>query len=148
MRSYYILLLSGFLYVFACKNAPSADANSTATLPVPAAAPIDSSIVSVRAIDFYELTRAKPNMPVIDVRDPADFKTGHIARSVNIPFTDPMYLNRIAALNRSQEYAVYCGYGNISMELAESMKKIGFVRVYHLKDGLSNWGEAQQALQL
>jgi rhodanese-related sulfurtransferase len=147
MRSFYILLCASLIYLFACKNNPAGEQNGVVKTEQ-TAAPIDSSVVSVRSIDFYELTKAKPNMPIIDVRTPEEFKSGHLYRAINIPFTDPMYMNRIAAMSRTQEYAVYCAVGNISMELAENMKNLGFMRVYHMRGGLFTWGEAQQALQI
>lgn len=146
MRFYLSVFFVLVVCLIACKNNSQEAAN---VVQKPAeAAPIDSSVVSVRAIDFYELTKAKPNMPIIDVRTPEEFKSGHIFRAVNIPFTDPNYMNRIAALSRTQEYGVYCAVGNLSLELAENMKNLGFMRVYHLKGGLFTWGEAQQALQI
>lgn len=149
MRLKESLLLATLICLFACKNDPAPIApqapESTAVAPV---GPIDTIVVSLRAIDFYEVTKVKPNLAIIDVRPAEEFKTGHLNRAVNIPETDANYMNRIASLSRTQEYGVYCAAGTNSMELAEKMRNLGFKRIYHLKGGLTFWAEAQQALQI
>ena len=109
---------------------------------------MDTILVSLGARDFAAVTKLKPNMPILDLRPESQFKQGHIWRSVNMnPDSDDFYA-RIASFGRDQEYALYCQFGNESLKVAEEMKAMGFLRIYHLQRGLTNWGETGQALQL
>lgn len=153
------LTIAILFVLFSCKNTP-AD-GSSAQSGTDAAAQSDTStakgyaytfndtvLVSIGAKDFAAVTKLKPNMPIIDVRTEAEFKAGHIWRSVNMDASDPNFGPRIASFGRDQEYAVYCQTGNISFMVAEQMKKLGFKRIYHLQRGLLHWGDTGQALQL
>jgi rhodanese-related sulfurtransferase len=137
-----------FLLLTCCKNQPSTEKSVAAENITPPTPLADSSIVEVRAIDFYEITKAHANFPIIDIRPEREYKTGHLYRAINIPQDDPNFLNRIASLGHNQEYLVYCADGYTSLDLANKMKVWSFKRVYVMKGGLINWGEAQQALQL
>jgi rhodanese-related sulfurtransferase len=108
----------------------------------------DTILVSLGAVDFYSVLKAKRNMPILDLRSEAEFKNGHIWRSTNVPAGLPGFKEKIEAMSRTQEYAVYCQAGNVSMRAAEEMKKLGFKRIYHLQNGLIYWGDTGQALQL
>ena len=51
---------------------------------------------------------------VLDVRTPAEFAAGHLPGAVNIDVEAPDFGTRIAALDASLPYAVYCRSGNRS----------------------------------
>lgn len=108
----------------------------------------DTVLVSIAAKDFYLVTKAKPNMPILDLRPEAQYKIGHVWRSVSMDANDKDFMRRLSGFGRNQEYAVYCQNGDVSFKVAEEMKRMGFLRIYHLQHGLSRWAESEQALQL
>lgn len=156
-----IVLLIGFA-AFACKNKPSAEDTSwrelledTTLNPSPptnnSPSPYvftDTILVSIHAKDFAAVLKEKPNMPILDLRTPEEYKRGHVWRSNNMNMLDKDFDRNLSSLSRTQEYAVYCQFGDKSFEVAEKMKRLGFKRIYHLQKGLMNWGESGQALQL
>jgi rhodanese-related sulfurtransferase len=152
-----VLTLILLLAIFSCQSkssesqnpdtAASSDTSSAKSTRSPYVF-MDTILVSIGPKDFDAVTKSKPNMPVLDLRSEASFKAGHIWRSVNIDFNDPNFYPRIASFGRNQEYAVYCQTGEVSYRVAEEMKKMGFLRIYHLQKGLVNWGDSGQALQL
>ena len=145
------------LAAVSCKNSTSGDAaadSAPTAVPdttKPAGLPYvftDTVLVSLGAKDFAAVLKAKPNIPILDLRSEALFKTGHVWRSVNMDPADKDFDARIASFGRNQEYAVYCQSGDKSFKVAEEMKRLGFLRIYHLQRGLNFWGESEQALQL
>ena len=157
MRFLTLILL---LATFSCKNKPADNDTSWESL-VPDEVNVDTTkgsgypyvfndtvLVSINAKDFAAVLKAKPNVSILDFRPEADFKRGHVWRSVCMDPYDKNFLTHLLGLGRNQEYAVYCQSGGKSLEIAEEMKRQGFFRIYHLQKGLNFWGESGQALQL
>lgn len=145
-----LVILLGVL-LNACQNDPQNTQSRTDSKPdTLVAVPVfqDTLLISLGAVDFYKVLVDKPNMPIIDMRTAKEYAAGHIYRAINIPSDDPMFMNRLAALTRTQEYAVYCSSGFYSKSVAEQMKNMNFKRIFHLKNGIMQWGESGQALQL
>jgi rhodanese-related sulfurtransferase len=141
----------------ACGSDKSADAKNGASgsdttmvgqQPVIPVEPVDSSLMSLSPKEFLKVIQANPNMPILDLRTPQAFKEGHVNRAINMASNDSLLINRIAALSRVHDYAVYCASGSLSWDIAQRMKDMHFKRVYHLKGGLVMWGETEQALQI
>ena len=89
---------------------------------------------------------------LIDVREPAEFATGHLAGAVPIPrgvlefqveanpavacVTEP------ALALRDQPIVLYCRTGGRSALAAESLQKLGFKNVRSLAGGITAWTNA------
>ena len=83
---------------------------------------------------------------VLDIRDAADFKTGHITESVNIPVKD--LEKRSVELNRYKDkpVIVVCKFGQTATGATKTLKGLGFERVFKLRGGLSEWTGASLPL--
>ncbi|HRC40528.1 MAG TPA: rhodanese-like domain-containing protein [Tetrasphaera sp.] len=79
---------------------------------------------------------------VLDVRTPAEFAAGHLPGAVNIDVEAPDFGTRIAALDASLPYAVYCRSGNRSGVALAAMAAAGFTSAYHLGGGIGAWQAA------
>lgn len=91
---------------------------------------------------------------LIDVREPAEFATGHLAGAVNIPrgllefqvdaqpavanVTDP------ALADRQRPLVVYCRTGGRAALAADSLQRMGFTDVRSLAGGIEAWIAAGQ----
>ena len=89
---------------------------------------------------------------LIDVREPGEYATAHIAGAIPIPrgvlefqveanpaiacVTEP------ALAVRDQPIVLYCRTGGRSALAAESLQKLGFSRVRSLAGGITAWTEA------
>lgn len=75
---------------------------------------------------------------VLDVRDPADFATGHLRDAKNIPLKE--LANRIGELDKfkSKTVIAVCQAGVQSAKAAAQLKKSGFEAV-SLDGGVSAW---------
>ncbi len=81
----------------------------------------------------------RQNARVIDVRDPADFKTGHITGSENIPVS--RIDENLPALKKDLErpIVIVCNLGQTAGSIGQKLKAAGLTQVYKLEGGISNW---------
>lgn len=78
-------------------------------------------------------------MVVVDVRTPQEFKDGHLDKAVNIDVNGADFNARIAKLDTSVPYAVYCRSGSRSQAAMDLMRKAGFTSYFHLGGGIGAW---------
>lgn len=96
----------------------------------------------------------KQTMLLLDVREPHEFDTLHIANSINVPRgileaaseygfeeTHP----RLASA-RAEPIVAICRSGNRSVLAAHTLKILGYSEVYSLKTGLRGWNDFEQTL--
>lgn len=91
---------------------------------------------------------------LIDVREPGEFATGHIAGAIPIPrgvleFQVEAHpaigcLTEPALALREQPIVLYCRTGGRSALAAESLQTLGFTRVRSLAGGITAWMAAGQ----
>jgi rhodanese-related sulfurtransferase len=111
----------------------------------------------IREIDADTLARlAAEGVPVIDVREPAEYAAGHVPGAVNIPrglvefevdghpavncARDP------ALAHRERPVIVYCRTGGRSALTADALRILGFREPLSLAGGLVAWSAAGRAL--
>ena len=96
---------------------------------------------SGKALRFAEIVAA-PGAQIIDVRTPEEFAEGHLDGAININVQDPEFMSRIAALDPSGLYAVYCRSGNRSQAAVTALADSGIPGVFELETGIIGWQEA------
>jgi len=92
-----------------------------------------------RAAELIRDHRADPGFVLLDLRTPPEFAAGHLEGAVNIDYYAPDFGARIAALDRSKTYLVYCRTGNRSGKALPLFDRLGFTSVVHLTDGIVAW---------
>jgi len=83
---------------------------------------------------------------VVDLRDQAEFRKGHIVDAINIPYAK---LNeRVGELENLRERPVIlvCKLGQYSSAAGKQLQEKGFKQVYRLSGGISEWQVAQLPL--
>jgi len=91
--------------------------------------------VKTANIDGYLAVAKKPNgAMLIDVREPAEYATGHVAGTVNIPrglleFQIWKKLGYPKAVNMNKQIYTQCASGGRATLAAADLKKIGFKNV-------------------
>ncbi|HEI8748507.1 TPA: rhodanese-like domain-containing protein [Proteus mirabilis] len=82
----------------------------------------------------------KENAVCVDIRSRDEFRKGHIIDSINLTPSE-IKSNNIAELEKykSQLVIVVSPSGIEGAKPAESLIKLGFEKVFILKDGLSGW---------
>jgi len=102
----------------------------------------DASIENVGAETFagiIELNKSNPNVVILDIRTPAEFRAGHIAGAVMLDFYSSTFARDFKNLDRSKTYLVYCRSGNRSGQLMRAITNLGFKKVYNLESGIKDW---------
>ncbi|MBL0743864.1 rhodanese-like domain-containing protein [Chryseolinea lacunae] len=121
------------------KEAPTeAVVADTATAPEPVAA--NATIDDVLEPEaFREKLATDPNAIVLDVRTPEEVAQGALPNAVNINFNAPDFQDKIATLDKSKPYYVYCKAGGRSSKAISYMKENGFKELHNLKGGYDAW---------
>lgn len=103
-------------------------------------------VLPYQPANYREMTAAQAqafitqNDPLIlDVRTPAEFKSGHLPDAVLIPVQELQ--RRIAELApyRDKDILVYCATGNRSTVAAKILIDQGFTRIANLRHGIADW---------
>jgi rhodanese-related sulfurtransferase len=107
----------------------------------------------IREISAAELRSLRDGgVPVIDVREPAEYAAGHLPGAVSIPRgvlefevdghpavngeRDP------ALAHRDRPVVLYCRTGGRSALAAEALQRLGFAEPLSLAGGFTGWVEA------
>ena len=88
---------------------------------------------------FEQKFNEHPNAVLLDVRTAAEFRRERIPTAINIDVTSGGFQTKIATLDKTKTYFVYCRSGGRSGQACSLMSKEGLI-VYNLSGGISNWG--------
>lgn len=88
---------------------------------------------TIRAKDIvYYIRRA--DTQIIDIREPSDYRQGHIPSAINIPFDD--FENGQRNIPKDRLLILYCERGNLSLLLARDLSNEGYM-VKNIYGGLN-----------
>lgn len=74
---------------------------------------------------------------LIDVREPQEFKNGHILGARNIPVTQMK--QRLIEIRKDKPVYLYCASGARSQRAAQLLHKQGYEDINQLKGGFKKW---------
>jgi rhodanese-related sulfurtransferase len=81
----------------------------------------------------------KENARVIDVREAAEFRAGHITGSENIPAARIAEHLEQLKTDLARPIVVVCNLGQSAGAVTQQLKSAGLTQVYKLDGGISNW---------
>ncbi len=79
------------------------------------------------------------DVQVVDVRTPEEYKDGFIHNSQNIDFNSPTFEDDITKLDKTKPVILYCKSGGRSAKCSKKLKEAGFVKIYDLNGGITQW---------
>ena len=82
---------------------------------------------------------ARPGTVVLDVRTPAEFTACHLDGATNLDIEAADFAQRLAALDKTATYAVYCRTGHRSGLALQQMQATGFTNAADLSGGITAW---------
>lgn len=94
----------------------------------------------LRPRDLHALLAADPVPLVLDVREPWEFRQGHIPGARHISLGD--LAGRVAELDPARPVAVICATGARSRSAAALLSQKGFATVYNITGGTLGWQQA------
>jgi len=92
---------------------------------------------TLKANDFQNELKAPGSNILIDVREPAEYKSGFIPGAINIPLSQ--LARRIDELPKENALFLYCRSGMRSKNAARILRKSGYDRLAHLQGGILAW---------
>lgn len=116
----------------------------TLLLALPFALCSAQKTANVNVEQAVEMIAKTKKLQIVDVRTPAEFKTGHIKGAVNIDFRDAEFEKKIKKqLKRKRPVLLYCRSGRRSLNAMNKMSTLKFKEVYNLEGGVIVWGKTQ-----
>ncbi len=124
-----ILLLTFVLISFiACGQKENSKSNNT-----------NAAQAVISLISPADLNSVNKDIILIDVRTPQEFASGHLENAVNMNYFDGDFYAQLKTLDKNKPVYLYCKSGRRSANAAEKLEDMGFVKIYDLEGGTSNW---------
>tara|TARA_B100001093_G_scaffold520464_1_gene616271 strand:+ start:161 stop:487 length:327 start_codon:yes stop_codon:yes gene_type:complete len=77
---------------------------------------------------------------LVDVRTTPEFNQEHIKDAIHIDFLQSARFDqKFAEIDKSAPVFLYCAAGGRSNAAAQKLKNMGFLKIYDLKGGFSNY---------
>lgn len=92
---------------------------------------------TLRTDAFQTELRDAKNGILIDVREPAEFHSGHIPGAVNIPLSQ--LGSKTDSISKDRNVYLYCRSGMRSKQAARVLRGQGYANLAHLQGGISGW---------
>jgi rhodanese-related sulfurtransferase len=94
--------------------------------------------------EFEEALDRPDECRVIDVREPAEFESGHVAGTLNLPLSALASAQK--SLSKDKPVYILCRSGARSSQAARELAGSGFARLYVLEGGLQVWDSSRHPL--
>ncbi len=91
------------------------------------------------AYEMIQENKGNPYFVLLDVRTPGEFSESHIDGAVLLNFQSPDFKTKVQELDKNKTYLVYCRSGMRSSSCADTMKAMGFTKVYNILGGIMEW---------
>ena len=91
----------------------------------------------LKEITSKELINKLSKIQLIDIREPYEYKEGHIKNSINIPMGD--FLEKLDQLDKSKQIIIYCNTGRRSKPVVYMTYKLHDITLYNLDGGYKNF---------
>lgn len=100
----------------------------------------EGSVSYVEADEAHSLLKeASRELVVLDIRTTKEFDSGHIKGAVNIDFYSDQFREKLAKLDKSKTYLVYCRSGGRSQRSLSTFNDLNFENIVHLNGGYKSW---------
>lgn len=99
-----------------------------------------SAMAQSLTTEAFEKGIAGKNSQLLDVRTAGEYKSGHIAHSLQADWNDQdQFKSRAQHLDKSKPVYVYCASGGRSRSAARWLRSNGYPQVYELTGGFIKW---------
>ncbi|EON77638.1 thioredoxin [Lunatimonas lonarensis] len=95
--------------------------------------------IELSAEEFNERISKIPDVQLVDVRTPEEFRKGHIENAANVNINGEQFRDQIRALDKSKPVYIYCLSGARSKAAANFLRDDGYENVYEMPGGIMEW---------
>lgn len=92
---------------------------------------------SIGPEDAAAMIRQRPEVYLLDVRTPQEYRQAHLADARLIPIDQ--IERRIAEIPKGRPIVVYCAVGSRSAQVFSFLARQGYAEVYNLDGGIVGW---------
>lgn len=100
---------------------------------------------SLSVVEFSAAIK-KDSVVIVDVRTPAEYKSGYIAGATNIDIKSAEFNTEAAKLDKNKKIAIYCRSGKRSKMAANVLAEMGY-QVIELNSGIMGWQNASMPIE-
>lgn len=94
-------------------------------------------VKGLKNMNAQQFRQVSKGSKMVDVREPHEFKQGHLPGAVNIPLGQ---LGRnIADISKETPVYLYCRSGMRSKQAGKVLAKMGYTDIAHLAGGITSW---------
>ena len=93
--------------------------------------------ISVEKAKEWVAGKKEAEFVLLDVRQPEEYRTGHLPGAVFIPLPD--LIDKVGELDPAKAVLAYCRSGNRSRAAAAFLLSEGFSKVYSMDGGITAW---------
>jgi len=97
----------------------------------------DGAVTATAAADMI---KEKKDLQLIDVRTPAEYADGHLAKAKLIPVQE--LAQRLAEIDKSKPVLLYCRSGHRSGNALKILQSHGYTEAKHIEGGINAWQAA------
>ncbi len=97
------------------------------------------NIPSVTAEQVNQALDTKANVIFVDVRTPAEYKRGHLEKSVLLPVDNIAEKAESIFADKTKTLYVYCLSGSRSIYATKVLRQLGYTNVFNMNGGLLQW---------
>ncbi len=98
------------------------------------------TISSINVRDLKTKLDAREPITLVDVRQPEEFKSGHVAGARSLPL--PTLANRLGELTKDAPIYCICLSGGRSQSACDLLQRQGFTNVTNVVGGMNAWQQA------
>lgn len=102
-----------------------------------AAAGADFQTPAISPQQLHDRQQGADRLLVVDVRNPAEFRVGHLPGAVNLP--EPEIADHLEALAGQRGVVLYCIAGTRTKLAEQTLLDHDIPNVFHLQGGLTGW---------
>lgn len=88
--------------------------------------------------ELQQMVQSQDDFVLLDVRTQEEYSAGHIPGALLLPYDKIAAQSAVVLPNKEQEIIVYCRSGRRSAIAAETLSKLGYVKVRDF-GGISRW---------
>lgn len=97
------------------------------------------NVPQVEVKDLFDFIKKNKDLVLLDVRTPMEYSKGKIAGSINLPVDKVKEEVEKLIPEKDKEIYVYCLSGSRSVFAVDTMIKLGYKKVFDVKNGLLAW---------
>jgi len=97
----------------------------------------EERVPQITVHDLATMRDERPDLVVVDVREPSEWDDGHVAGAVNLPMSQA--LERMGELPAGRPKAVLCAGGLRSSSVISALQRGGIGDCYNVAGGMNEW---------